>query len=361
MKRVLLLIPALNAGGAERVMVTLANEWSKTADVTLMVFNDGRCFYTLSERVHLTCMNLMPEKKGIARLMSIPGTEIKRFLEINKEIRTGGYDFVLSFCYTTNMFASISAMLNKEKRVLISERNDPYGYSKPIRFLINRLYRKCDTVICQNQMVKNYFETQKFKNKLTILPNPVNFADIPGERPKEIRKTIVNVGRLIEQKNQILLIDAFSEISSRFKEYNLVIYGIGPLEGALRKRIQELKLEDRVELLGTKKKVMFEVNNCSIFVLSSNFEGFPNVLIEAMATGLPVISSDFPTGIAKELIRNENNGYLFKVNDKEQLVESLEKLLSREKEFLLIGENNRNVATGYRDEVISNKWLQSIL
>jgi glycosyltransferase involved in cell wall biosynthesis len=358
--KILLLIPALNAGGAERVMVTLANEWSKTEDVTLMVFNDGRCFYKIDEKVRIKPLNTMPKQNGLERRLSILPVEIRRYKAICSEIKNGSYDFVLSFCFTTNVFASLAAMKAKDKKIIVSERNDPYRYARYVKLLVNVLYRKCTMVVCQNDEVKRYFRKHKFRNKLVVLPNPVNFEDIPEERPKHIADEIVTVGRLIEQKNHKLLIDAFKEIKDIYPTYNLKIYGEGPLEEELRQYIKKEKLEDRVFLMGTRKRVMYEVNNSSVFVLSSDFEGFPNVLIEAMATGLPVISTDFKTGVARGLIKGEKNGYLFEVGNKEALVDRLKKLLDRKEEFALIGEENRRVAARYKDDAVAKRWFEVI-
>lgn len=360
MKRILLLIPALNAGGAERVMVTLANEWSKDHEITLMVFNEGNCFYHLNREVHLKAMNIMPGKRGILRRLTIPFIELARLNAIYSEIKKGKYDFVLSFCFTANFFASVAAFFLKREKILISERNDPYRYSGWQRRIVNLLYRKSDVVICQNKIVKDYFIKNGFKNNLIILPNPVNFTDIPTKRPDIIFPEIVTVGRLNNQKNHRLLIEAFDEIKELYQKYTLKIYGIGSLEEELKELIVERNLENRVFLMGTKKRVMFEVNKSSIFVLPSDFEGFPNVLIEAMATGMPVVSSDFNTGIANELIKSEDNGYLFEVGNREDLVIKLKKILNREKEFVMMGERNRIIAEQYRDELIAKKWIREI-
>lgn len=194
-----------------------------------------------------------------------------------------------------------------------------------------------------------------------MLPNPVNFNDIPKERPTYFQKEIVTVGRLIEQKNQKLLIEAFKEISKDYPEYNLIIYGIGPLEEKLKSIVNDLKLEKKVFFRGLKKYVMYEVNKASVFVLSSNFEGFPNVLIEAMATGMPVISSNFNTGIAEKLIKNDKNGYLFKVGDKASLITAIKKVLERESEFIEIGKINKEITYQYKDEIISKLWLDTLI
>lgn len=360
MKRILLLIPALNAGGAERVMVTLANEWSKENDITLMVFNNGNCFYHLNNEVHLKALNIMPRKKGLLRKFSIPFVELLRLNAIYSEIKKGKYNFILSFCFTTNFFASMAALFLKKEKILISERNDPYKYSGWQRRIVNLLYRRSDVIICQNKVVKEYFIKNGFKNNLIILPNPVNFTDIPTKRPDYISPEIVTVGRLNRQKNHRLLIEAFDEIKELYQKYTVKIYGIGLLEEELKDLIIERNLESRVFLMGTKKRVMFEVNKSSIFVLTSDFEGFPNVLIEAMATGLPVVSSDFNTGIASELIKSEDNGYLFEVGNKKDLVLKLKKILDRENDFIKMGERNRIMAEQYRDKIIAKKWIREI-
>lgn len=355
-----MLIPALNAGGAERVMVTLANEWAKENEVTIMVFNDGYCFYELSDKVKIIAMNISLPLKGIRRYISIPAVEYKRFININRKIKQGAYDFILSFCYTTNLMASVISMVQHKKNIVISERNDPYCYSKWVSRLINILYKKNVAVVCQNRMVKDYFQKKGFKNHLPILPNPVNFADIPENRPKLMRREIVTVGRLIDQKNHKILIEAFNEIKDEFPQYELKIYGIGPCEKDLKEQISRLNLNNRVYLMGTQPKVMFKVNEASVFVLPSNFEGFPNVLIEAMGTGLPVISSKFKTGIAELLVTSDRNGYLFEVGNKDELVNCLRMLLKREKQFLDMGKENRKIALKYRDEVVAKKWLDTI-
>ncbi len=360
MKRILFLIPALNAGGAERVMVTLANEWVKENEVTIMVFNDGDCFYEINRNVTIKPMRRMPAKDGIKRYCEIPIIEIQRFKNIYEEILCGDYDLILSFCYTTNLMVSLVSAISNKKNIVISERNDIYQYSKWLRKLINYFYKRNVAIICQNDVVRQYFIEKKFKCELPILPNPVNFNDIPRNQRLRFNKEIVTVGRLIPQKNQMMLIEAFNEIKDDFPDYVLKIYGKGPLEQELKEIIIKLGLENRVFLMGVKKKVMYELQQSAFFVLPSSYEGFPNVLIEAMGTGLPVISSDFRTGIARELILSSDNGYVFETNNKDSLVEVLKKMLNRERDFFDIGNNNRGMAEGYKDNVIADRWLNTI-
>jgi glycosyltransferase involved in cell wall biosynthesis len=149
---------------------------------------------------------------------------------------------------------------------------------------------------------------------MAIIPNPINpefnVKPFSGKR----RKIITSVGRLSEQKNQHVLIEAFSRIEKDFPDYELVIYGEGNLRETLENQIKTLKLENKVKLPGVKKNIKNEIYDCSLFVLPSLYEGMPNALMEAMALGLPVISTDCPCGGPRFLIHNYN-GLLVKVNN----------------------------------------------
>ena len=361
MSKILFIIPALNAGGAERVMVTLANEWSKKGnDITIVIFHKTGCFYELSDNVKLVEMGLSLPTKGITRVLSIPSIEYKRYRYIYELAKREQYDYLISFTNVTNIFACLMSKKLRDSYVVISERADPKDYSPYMQFAIKKLYGKCDMVICQNSVVEHYFESLGFKNKLPVLPNPVNFTDIPTIKSTERGHVISAVGRLTNQKNHKLLIDAFSEVHKDHPEYTLRIYGVGPLETELRARIEELGLSKSIELMGTKKRVMFEIDKTEIFVLCSDFEGFPNVLIEAMATQMPVIASDFATGVARELITDGINGYLFDVGDKQGLIDALNNMIGRRNEFDGIGRFNRDIAMRYKDDVIAQQWLNVI-
>ena len=229
-----------------------------------------------------------------------------------------------------------------------------------MKLILKRLYRIPDILVCQNEAVHSYFNRMGFKNRLVVLPNPLDFSNIPSERPQVIKKEIVTVGRLTAQKNHRILIDAFSEIVKAHSEYTLKIYGEGPLKTELESHIKKLGLMEKVKLMGTRKEVMKYVNESSVFILPSDFEGFPNVLIEAMATGLPVISSDFSTGVARTLINDGDNGYLFNVNDKQSLIDAMSKLLDRETQFIEIGQRNKEIASKYEAKKVALQWLEMI-
>ena len=115
----------------------------------------------------------------------------------------------------------------------------------------------------------------------------------------------------LNKKNQKILIEAFSKIEGAYPEYELIIYGEGSLRETLEKQVRDLGIEQKVKLPGNDANVLEKIRDAGIFVLSSNYEGMPNALIEAMALGIPSISTDCPCGGPKTLVQPYINGLLF--------------------------------------------------
>lgn len=359
-KRILFFTQNLNSGGAERVISALANSLSSQYKIDILTLHNTPSFYSLNSAVKHTKMDIILPKNGLKRLLLIPYIEYKRLKFFVNYARKNKFDIIIAFLETPSFIACLGKLLYKIGPVVVSERNDPAALNFLMKKLISLLYRQADGLICQNEYVKNYFTKLGFKIPLPILPNPVNLQDIPNQDSLQKKREIVCVGRLAPQKNHALLIDAFSEIAPKYPNYTLKIYGSGPLEIFLKQKIADLNLTDRVFLMGTKKQVLAEVCKCDIFVLPSDFEGFPNVLIEAMALKMPVISSDFPTGIARKLIKNGENGFLFKVGDKKSLINALEKMLNCKGTWPQMGQINEQIAKQFSIENIKELWLSEL-
>ena len=155
------------------------------------------------------------------------------------------------------------------------------------------------------------------------MQNPVDATRIPEPYIGERKKVFAAVGRLEPQKNFPMLIKAFSEFHKEEKDYQLIIYGEGKERTNLEKLIKQLNLEGSVSLPGRNKDVLNAINDSAAFILSSDYEGMPNALIEAMCMGMPVISTDCPSGGPRELIENQENGILIPVGDEDALVDAL--------------------------------------
>lgn len=352
--RVLLFIPALNAGGAERVMVTLANYLAKqNNEIEILTLNSDYSFYSVNGGVTVKGMNLSISSSGIKRKLDIVVKEILRRKAFIEEVNNFDADVVLSFLNTTN-FIALSAIKHIKCPLIISERNDPSSYSRFAKLACKMLYPKASTVVCQGKKVSDYYS--KFGAKCRVIPNPLNPAAV-GKMSESYIKKIVAVGRLIEAKNHALLINAFAKIASKYPDYSVEIYGEGELEGQLNNQIEELGLSNRVKLCGTRKNIMTLVSDYCCFVLPSNYEGFPNVLLEAMASGLPVISTDFSTGIARDLISEDVNGYVISINDADALAEAIEKLILDADKNLKMRKKNVEINEVFSEDRICKKWM----
>ena len=174
------------------------------------------------------------------------------------------------------------------------------------------------------------------------------------------RKEIVTVGRLEPQKNQKLLINAFSELAKKFPDYTLVIYGEGSLRKKLEKYIESKGLKDRVFLPGAKNNIQEYIKDASLFVLSSDYEGIPNALIEAMAIGLPCVSTDCSPGGARELITNGENGVIVECRNSNELATAMARLLTDRESAKRMGTNAKKIYTRVDKNLVCNRWLDLI-
>lgn len=355
MKKCFLLIPRMGNGGAERVMATIANNLCAENEIEIVTMTDDESFYALDERVKITGLGQSVNRKNkLTLLCSMAIGGIKTFFAMRKKIRVEKPDVVLSFLQSANMIAIILKMLGGKFRLIVSERCDPAERGLVDRLFEKHFYHKADAIVCQSKKVMEFFK-EKHREKMVVIPNPIAASAIPERHEGERRHTVVGVGRLSEQKNFEMLISAFSSLSEKFSDYRLEIYGGGPLEDRLQKQIEELGMKDRAALMGVKKNVMHYISDVALYVMSSNYEGFPNALAEAMATGLPVISTDFSTGVAKDIVKEEN-GIVIPVGDENALKDAMTKILSNEAEWDNISRANRKLLETLSEKNVMKMW-----
>lgn len=215
---------------------------------------------------------------------------------------------------------------------------------------------KTDLLVCQSKAVLNYYN--RIKNKI-VISNPIDISLIPKPITEGNTLKICAVGRLMAQKNFSLLINAFYLLKQEANEnVTLTIYGEGVLRNRLENQICSLNLEKSVFLPGKSNDVLNEIKDSTIFVMSSDYEGF-NALLEAMAVGLPVISTDFPTGTARELIHKEN-GIIVPCGDKIALKNAMLELLNDKAKREKMRKNNLYVRDKYSVEKICRQWEEAI-
>ena len=360
-KKFLFVIPSLVGGGSERVLVTIANNLCMENEITILTLTKSECFYALNERVKVIKLDNEIKRNNffIEKACLLKGF-FKSLIKIGKTVRKINPNSILSFSNETNLLVILLKTLHLLNcKVIVSERANPYRRKKIFRFFERNFYSNADTVICQSESVCRFFKS-KDQEKLKIIRNPLCRAAAAPYFCETRVKKIVSVGRLFPQKNHALLIEAFSMLGPNFDDYTLEIYGEGPLKSKLQQQINESTKKNKIFLMGEKHNVMHSIADASMLVLSSDFEGFPNVIIEALASGLPVVSTDFsPCGVAAEIV-NEKNGFVVPCGNPSALAIAIENVLCKKQIIPYMKDESKRIKTIYDEKIVSNEFFEAI-
>ncbi len=357
--KIAFIINSLTLGGAQRVIVTLANNFIETYQVTIITFINEDPFYKLNKDIKIIscCDTLKPSSNPIQALQS----NYSLFKRLNYIVKTEKFDILIGFMTTANVLTTLVGRLNGIP-VIISERTNPYHQKLPKLWKLLRTisYRYADKLVVQTQMIKQYFEGKIPENKLAILPNPLSI-ELTNNRIlnnyTQRKNIILSVGRLTKSKAHDVLINAFAQTDN--KDWELWIAGDGPEFSELLISITELKLSEKIKLLGLVKDVSSLYNSSKIFAFSSTYEGFPNALIEAMHFGLACVSTDCPTG-PSELIVDGENGYLVPVNETNEMATKLNLLMKNNSKIVSFGKKSVSTVQRYEEENVVKKWTKII-
>ena len=192
--------------------------------------------------------------------------------------------------------------------------------------------------------------------KTIILDNPLN-PDFIGEYyDGEREDVIVTVGRIDRNKNQKLLIDAFMKIAEEFPKMKLIIYGDGEDRETLIKYVEKNSYQDRICLPGAVNDVKDRIKKAKVFALSSNTEGMPNALMEALALGVPCVSTDCPCGGPRMLMKGKENGILVPVGDGVKMAEAIRSILSDDELWNRYSQNAYKITKVLNPEIVNEKW-----
>ena len=346
--KIVFTIAHMNLGGAQRVCYNLIN-WIKEntdSDVHLIICS-GR---TVKEEYDL---NNIPHS-------IVFGGLLKKIVGIRRTLKQIKPDVLVTMGVPGALF-DVPACVGLGIKHIISERNDPahFGGRAITRIISRLLMQKADGYVFQTKDAQAYYGGDMAKRSV-IIPNPLIIGDdypatqYTGER----EKTIVTTGRLNKQKNHPLLIRAFKRIVEEFSDYKLIIYGEGPERQNDETLIKELGLEGRVLLPGTINNVPEKIHKSSLYVLSSDFEGMPNALMEAMALGLPCISTDCPCGGPRDLTTDGKDCLLVSVGNEEALADAMRKVLSSERFAIELGKNAMEIRNKLSLEKVCKQWYE---
>ena len=346
---ILFTIPTLRMGGSERVLVNLANHWAKQKkfSITILSHDDpqNEPFYAVYSSIRVLKTGCW--KKG--KKWRIPS-------HVRRSIRDLNPDLIVSFIVSNSMLTFLGSLFSGVP-LIACERSDPQVIQNPlVKFLRNLFYRFSSHITAQTDRAKASFPPY-VRSKTTVIPNPIVLGDVRRGAPS---KTIIAAGRLSKEKNYASLIRAFRLVAQKNPEWNLVIWGEGPERKRLESIIKEEHLESRVSLPGRTKNLAEEMSKAGIFVLSSHFEGMPNALCEAMAIGLPVVSTDCPTG-PRELIAAGEDGIMVPVDDVSEMAGAMVRLIADENYRAKLGKNAAQKMKQHNIENIAPLWEKIFL
>lgn len=313
MKKIVFVIPNMPGGGTERVVALLANEYSgRGIPVAILLFAGQETAYPLDSRIEVVSVG-NPSGGSIA-------ARLKRLCRMRQFYRTNKNCQIWSFSVMGAVFSAVAA-LGQRHFFLVSERNDPNRYDH--RRIRNLSYRRADVVVCQTRDAVKSFPPA-IRKKCVVIPNPLELSMLPYEG--ERKKRIVAVGRLSAQKNHRLLLEAYASFRKTHKDYVLEIYGKGELEEELKATAVRLGIDSCVMFMGFSDHVLSDIRTAAMYVLSSDYEGISNSMLEAMALGVPVIATDCPIGGSRMYIKDGVNGFLTPVGDADALAHAMGRL-----------------------------------
>ena len=348
MKHILFAIGSLYGGGAERVVSVWSSGLAKKGyKVSVLVYSQMENEYQIDNDVEVhTIANSQKECNDMSIL-----TRVRMFREKLKEIKP---DVVISFLPIIQIYIRLAGIGLHIPRIE-TVRNNPWEIKRGLNTIYSKLwlncFKSCNAFIVQSGDQKTFFDS-KVQNKAVVIPNPINELYIQNYKTEYNANShkIIAAGRLTLQKNYKVMIDAVKTASQKYKDITLEIYGVGELYDELNDYIKEHGVSDKITLMGRSDCLYKLYTERDLYLMSSDFEGMPNALAEAMAVGLPCISTDCKTG-PRDLIENEGNGYLVEIGNADAMAEKIMEFFSlADFEQKKIGENARKKIVDFCSE-----------
>lgn len=336
----------LHAGGSERVMSLLANTFAqKGYEVEIVCINKHLVFYPIDEKVKVWFAEDEVKSPSI----------LKKVFWLRNHIKNDRPDVVIAFMLEVYC-VTLASLIGVSVPVISSERIDPHFFGRAKGLLRWLLLRRTTHLVVQTVRIKDFYSA-KLQSRTTIIPNPVT-DKVFSLTPTLKQKRIIAVGRLAYQKNYPMMFRAFAKVHHDFPDWQLVVYGNGPQKDEIRGVIERLGMEGHIILAGKSDHVVEEMNKSSLFVMSSDYEGMSNALLEAVCVGLPVISTDVSG--ARDLITEGVNGYIVPVGNERALTLALSSMLSSPEKMDEMGRQSKALAPRFREEQIVGQWEELI-
>jgi glycosyltransferase involved in cell wall biosynthesis len=362
--RIAIIIYSLGSGGAERVTAILSRHWSNAGhEVKVITWaSEANDFYSLDANVEKESLYLAAASR---HPWSAFVSNIRRVRALRKSLMIFRADVAIGMMSTAGAVLAMASLRRAWVSLGAERIHPPFEPLPRLWHLIRRVsYYLLDAVVVQTDETARWTKAHTLAKFIRVIPNPLIWpleARNPTLLPNDIRPPerfiILAVGRLMPQKGFDRLIEAFAKLHADHLSWDLVILGAGPDKQSLERQRDRLGLNDRVFLPGRAGNVGDWYERASIFAMTSLFEGFPNALLEAMAYGLPVISTDCDTG-PRDLIEHDVNGLLVPLGDQDAFAAALRQLVEDDHLRTRLSNKACEITEKYGVEYISEQWLR---
>ena len=340
-KRLILFMPSMEGGGVEKNIIIVANYLSKFVKKIVLITFDNKFNKKFDKKIKI--INSNKTKKKVSKYF-------KYFVclgILTKEIIYNKNTSV--FAFQANIYCIILSMiLNFD--VVVRSNSSPTGWTKNLikNFIFKILFKVPKSIIVNSYQFKKEIDS-KFNIKSKIIYNPLNKNEIQKKGRKKININffksnnnlkIISIGRFTDQKDQVTLIRAFKKVNAVINA-KLLLVGYGPNKNLIENYVKKFKLSKKIKLIGYQDNPYKFIDKANVLVLTSLYEGLPNVLLEALTLKKFIISSDCPTG-PKEILENGKNGFLFKIKDYDQLANKILKYSKNKKLY------KNKISSGYK-------------
>lgn len=352
-KKIIIYVESLKgAGGIERIVSQLVEEWKKIYELKIFTKDKGEIYFSSEFKdvkiISLNCKRIINMHNRFQRCWS---TFINLFVSIKKIsclIKKEKFDYI----YVTTPLNALECICAgiKPQKIIVSEHGSALGVNKIYRIIKKYTYPKVKCVSVPNKMDVDIYK--EYGANAVYIPHLVKKIEYNKERYD--KKVMLNVGRLTKDKQQELLIECWNDALA-YSDWELWIVGDGEEKNNLESKIKKLNLEGKIKLFSSTKNIDSFYKNATFFILSSKYEGFGLVLVEAMSYALPCISFDCPSG-PRDVIEDGKNGFLIKKN-KTDMINTLKKITKlTEEDIKIMAQNSQKTIEEWDNEYILNKW-----
>lgn len=360
MRKIVFHLNCLEQGGAERVVTTLANRLVNDGyEIFIATEYFAENEFIIDERIKRVHVGLTQKQEKANRIRKF----LFRIKNLRAFLKRENPDIIIAFALKANYRAVMATAFTKIPAI-ISVRTNPYNHYTTFKdkLLTSLIFSRAEGNVFQTEGARNFF-SKGIQKRSRIILNPINEKYIGIPKPEARRKAVVQSGRLVGFKNQLMLIDAFVSVHEKHPDYILEIYGGDSKDGTkelLEQSIAGHAADSYIYLRGASDELEKQLTDAAVFAFSSDWEGLPNALMEAMALGLPIVATDCPCGGPRTLITDEESGLLVPVGDAGAMATGINRLIEDKELAERLGDQARNIEKRANVEFICSQWKEYI-